>query len=141
MLVSVETHLLVRSTLNFCYENLKAIDLKSQVSLSSSLFLFLYPSLFPHDYDYYHTWTWFRFFFWFMVVLVDPWVLVVGFSRFHLSRFRFAFSYRKFICDMGKSLLSRCSSFSSEGLYSISVSAYRSSNNSWLTVFPQLHKE
>ena len=55
--------------------------------------------------------------------------------------FRFTFFYRKLICGMEMSLLSRSSSFSSEGLYSLSISADLSSNKSGLTVFLQLHKE
>ena len=55
----------------------------SQVLFSSSLFLFLYPLLILHD-DY-RTWTWFRILFRYIVVLREPWVRAVGFSRFNRS--------------------------------------------------------
>ena len=37
------------------------------------------------SHNFYHTWTWFRVLFWYIVVLLDPWVRVVGFLRFHRS--------------------------------------------------------
>ena len=130
MLVSMETHLLVWSTLNFCCLNLKAVDLYSKVPLSRSLFLFLYLLFFPHD-------------FCFISVYCRPTRPLSSSCRFLeislIKWFRFTFLYRKLICGMEMSLLSRSSSFSSEGLYSISTDL--SSSKSGLPVFPQLHKE
>ena len=83
LLVSVETHLLVWSTLNFCYVNFKAVDLCLQFPLSSSLFLFLSILSFPLG--HYHRWTWFCVLFRYITVLLDSWVQVIGFSRFHQS--------------------------------------------------------
>ena len=129
----METHIFVWSTLNFCYVNLKAFDQYSQVSLSSSSFLFLYLLLFPHD--FFHTWTWFHVLFLYIVVLLDPWIRVAGIWRFHRSSYFVLLPHIKSLYVQWKR---HCYQ---EGLYSTSVSADISFNNSWLTVFPQLHKE
>ena len=123
-----------RGNLSPCKKHLKFLLWKFEASWFICKFPFQVPLLLSY--------TDLILFYWYIVALLETWVQFVGFSRFHLSSDSvFASSYRKFLlsllsmCDIETSMFSRSSSFSSEGLYFISISANMPSNNRWLTVF------
>ena len=99
LLISVEMHLLLRCTLNFCYQNLKTVGFYSQVSLLKSLFNFLYLLLSPQCLLSYMD---------LISCLISVYCCVIrplsSCYRFleisSIKWFRFDSLYRKFMCDI-----------------------------------------